>query len=240
MAIEFISGMERARKDSGPYMTFATPPDANNILNMCFTGFTTDQNGPACGQREQADLFLSQHPGSDYLIWSWAQLGWGTAHAVEECVQLAAVIKRGNARGAYTRIIASGHSFGGNFLLYFLWYLSSQCPDISVHLARFLDPVPNADDTCSWVIPPNVKRGMQWTQKNGMGWWFRIGPNGTPILNGFAVVESVYFPMELIPTIDHISLVTHPLVWAPSLDAMNAAVMSVAATQRDNLNSPCF
>jgi len=225
MAIEFISGAARAMEASFPYMIAGSAPlDSENILNIVLTGFTTDPSGPSCGQRAQADEFLSQHPGSDYLIWSWAQLGWGREHALEECNQLADVIQRGNARGLYTRIVASGHSFGGNFLLYFLWYLYNHWPAIVVHLARFLDPVPNADDVCLWQLPTNVERAMQFTQKNGMGWWFRIGPNGTPVTG---VSESVHFPLELIPTIDHISIVSHPDVWGPGLAAMNDAVRAI-------------
>ena len=207
-----------------------------NQLVACFTGLGTDPNGPADGQRAQATYFQSLYPGGDWLIWGWSQVGWHLTDATLECENLWKIMQSGNARGPYTHFLFDGHSFGGSFLHFFIWWLSLNHPEATIDLVRFLDPVPNPYDSRPWLLPMrSVRRAMQWTQHNGMAldpllFWERFGPNGTPLIpdDNSRSIETVDFPGQLIATIDHIRIVTDPRVWGPSLQAMIQAVTPAA------------
>jgi hypothetical protein len=202
-----------------------------NPLNLCFTGLFTDPAGAACGQRAQALQFQALYPGSDFILWSWAQDGAGNvissiADAVKECEQLYTIMLAGNYNGPYTHFLADGHSFGGSFCHFFIWWLSKWHPEITISLARFLDAVPNPYDGNPWFLPmAHVTRAMQWTQHNGMGWFEPIGPNGSPLEpdDPTRTIESVDFPFGTA-NMSHCALVADPRVWTPSLAAMRAAV----------------
>ena len=196
-----------------------------NPLNLCFTGLGTDPNGAANGQRAQAKEFQAMFPGSDFLIWSWSKIGWGLPDAIKECEQLYAQMIAGNANGPYTHFIGSGHSFGGSFWHFFIWWLSVVHPDADVALARFLDPVPNFYDNKPWNLPvKHVDRSMQWTQCAGAGWYSPFFPNGTPLVSDDPArpIESVKFGFW--SGINHLSLVADDRVWLPSKTAMIQAV----------------
>lgn len=229
MSYRLYSGINRFLERSivDPATTPA-PVDSPNPLNICLSGFTTDPTGAADGQRTQATQFQDLYPGSDFAIWAWDQDGWGYGAAIAECQGLIALIRAGNARGAYSHVLTSGHSFGGCFLEFFLNWLPVNAPDVVINLARFLDPVPNVFDTGPWIVPlgpTTVQRAMQWTQHNGLGWWFLLGPNGTPLISSAPPleIESVDFPFGTA-NMNHVLLPADDRVWTPSLKAMIEAV----------------
>lgn len=209
-------------------------PPSINLLNLVFTGFLTDPNSDADGQRTQAMQIQAMYPGSDFLVWSWSQDGYTTGDANQECAQLLAVMQAGNARGPYTHFIADGHSFGGCFLAFFMDYLAANAKDISVALARYIDPVPNVTETNPWTIPlgTTVKRAMQFTQACGMGWWFILGPNGSPLVPALetdtTLLTSLSFPLGT-RGMNHIAIITDPRVWLPSLAMIQACLAPLVA-----------
>lgn len=224
MSITLIRGEEVLASGNKP--TFQSSP-APNILHMTFTGLMTDQNGPALGLRAQADEFLALYPRSDYLIWAWDQKGMAPDDALRDANDLMDIYQQGNSQGKYTHLIVRGHSFGGCFAVFFCNWLATHYKQVSVNLAILLDPVPNNTSPTTWTLPMDtVRSAVQFIQHHGMGWWFPLGPNGTPVTDpsNSGRLNTISFSVTQDFHIDHISIVKDAAVWAMELDLMKAVV----------------
>lgn len=183
--------------------TDGAPAPASNLLHVMFTGLGADPGGPASGMRKQAEQLLLGYPRSTYAIVSWDGEGWGEDAAIAQCKKIVDLIVAGNQYGPFNKIILRGHSFGGCFLVYFLNWTQQIARTLAmsnfVNLVILLDPVPEmslAENSgplafvgqipvagrTPWTVSMDfIGLAYQFTQHNGMAWWFPVGPNGTPV-----------------------------------------------------------
>src|SRR5579872_5767746 len=99
MSFKLFRGADRLKLMTGEPLKAVS---GCNPLNLCFTGLFTDPNGAADGQRAQSTEFQDLYPGSDFILWSWAQMGNGSAissiaDAVKECEAIYELMIAGNA-----------------------------------------------------------------------------------------------------------------------------------------------
>lgn len=163
--------------------TATIPPPTNpNQLEAYFTGLGADPNNSDEPLFSESCQFLALYPGGDILGWAWDQFGsWNTQDAINECEAFLKIYRAGNSRGAYTKLLMRGHSFGGAFLIFLVNWLAANAPDAIVDFAVFYDAVPNPICRGPWRLPMGtVTDAMQFTQHNGLNFpLFILGPNGT-------------------------------------------------------------